>query len=41
VHSLEEAKQAIRDVGEHGIYLDVTNGVHPDFFPVMMRDLLS
>jgi 2-polyprenyl-3-methyl-5-hydroxy-6-metoxy-1,4-benzoquinol methylase len=42
VHSLEQAKQAIRDVGERGSYLDVHEWCFtPTSFRLMMRDLFE
>jgi hypothetical protein len=42
VHSLEQAKQAIRDVGERGTYLDVHEWCFtPTSFRLMMRDLFE
>jgi SAM-dependent methyltransferase len=42
VHSLEEAKQAIRDVSERGSYLDVHEWCFtPTSFRLMMRDLFE
>jgi hypothetical protein len=42
VHSLEQAKQAIRDVGERGGYLDVHEWCFtPGSFRLMMRDLFE
>ena len=42
VHSLEQAKQAIRDVSEHGSYLDVHEWCFtPTSFRLMMRDLFE
>jgi len=42
VHSLEQAKQAIRDVGERGSYLNVHEWCFtPTSFRLMMRDLFE
>ena len=42
MHSLEQAKQAIRDVGERGSYLDVHEWCFtPASFRLMMRDLFE
>jgi len=42
VHSLEQAKQTIRDVGERGSYLDVHEWCFtPTSFRLMMRDLFE
>lgn len=42
MHSLEQAKQAIRDVGERGSYLDVHEWCFtPTSFRLMMRDLFE
>lgn len=42
VHSLEQAKQAIRDVSERGTYLDVHERYFtPTSFRLMMRDLFE
>jgi len=42
VHSLEQAKQAIRDVSEHKVYLDVHEWCFtPTSFRLMMRDLFE
>ena len=42
VHSLEQAKQAIRDVSERGSYLDVHEWCFtPTSFRLMMRDLFE
>ena len=42
VHSLEEAKQAVRDVSERGSYLDVHEWCFtPTSFRLMMRDLFE
>ena len=42
VHSLEQAKQAIRDVGEQGSYLDVHEWCFtPTSFRLMIRDLFE
>jgi 2-polyprenyl-3-methyl-5-hydroxy-6-metoxy-1,4-benzoquinol methylase len=42
VHSFEEAQQAIRDVSEHGSYLDVHEWCFtPTSFRLMMRDLFE
>jgi hypothetical protein len=42
VHSLEQAKQAIRDVNEREIYLDVHEWCFtPTSFRLMMRDLFD
>ena len=42
MHSLEQAKQAIRNVGERGTYLDVHEWCFtPTSFRLMIRDLFE